>query len=138
VLVSRFLQYCLASKVEIGDETTLKIGTLQGSYEVETIEAKKGKHVTVMYDASVKEGTLLLQLAHDDEVLLQEEITPKLFRSLQRKAVLMILSCMSKARRKKRKELRSISLDKYIIMKKKGRSYCLSSIYKSNNLFKMS
>ena len=55
-------------------ETTLKIGSLQGYYDVQTLKAEKG-NVEIPYEAAVEEGTILLQVTKDDKVIYEEEIT---------------------------------------------------------------
>ena len=54
-------------------ETTLKIGSLQGYYDVQTLKAEKG-NVEIPYEAAVEEGTILLQVTKDDKVIYEEEI----------------------------------------------------------------
>ena len=55
-------------------ETTLKIGSLQGYYDVQTVKAEKG-NVEIPYEAAVEEGTILLQVTKDDKVIYEEEVT---------------------------------------------------------------
>ena len=55
-------------------ETTLKIGSLQGYYDIQTLKAEKG-NVKIPYEAAVEEGTILLQVTKDDKVIYEEEIT---------------------------------------------------------------
>lgn len=52
----------------------LKIGSLQGYYDVQTLKAEKG-NVEIPYEAAVEEGTILLQVTKDDKVIYEEEIT---------------------------------------------------------------
>lgn len=62
------------TKVQKNGETTLKIGSLQGYYDVQTLKAEKG-NVEIPYEAAVEEGTILLQVTKDDKVIYEEEIT---------------------------------------------------------------
>ncbi|MEI4804373.1 hypothetical protein WAZ07_24845 [Bacillus sp. FJAT-51639] len=62
------------TKVQNNGETTLKIGSLQGSHEVQTIKVENG-NVEIPYEASVEEGTILLQVIKGDQVIHEEEIT---------------------------------------------------------------
>ncbi|WP_242223982.1 hypothetical protein [Bacillus cereus group sp. BfR-BA-01380] len=64
------------TKVQNNGETTLKIGSLQGSHEVQTIKVENG-NVEIPYEASVEEGTILLQVIKGDKVIQEEEITSK-------------------------------------------------------------
>ena len=74
---------CIVKRVQYSDtsykgskngETTLKIGSLQGYYDVQTLKAEKG-NVEIPYEAAVEEGTILLQVTKDDKVIYEEEIT---------------------------------------------------------------
>lgn len=62
------------TKVQNDGETTLKIGSLQGTHDVQTIKAEKG-NVEIPYEAAVEEGTILLQIIKGDKVIHEEEIT---------------------------------------------------------------
>lgn len=62
------------TKVQKNGETTLKIGSLQGYYDVQTLKAEKG-NVEIPYEAAVEEGTILLQVTKDDKVIYEEEVT---------------------------------------------------------------
>ncbi|MBE7126716.1 hypothetical protein [Bacillus mycoides] len=62
------------TKVQKNGETTLKIGSLQGYYDVQTIKAEKG-NVEIPYEAAVEEGTILLQVTKGDKVIYEEEVT---------------------------------------------------------------
>ncbi|GAB6434247.1 MULTISPECIES: BA_1872 family lipoprotein [Bacillus] len=62
------------TKVQKNGETTLKIGSLQGYYDVQTLKAEKG-NVEIPYEAAVEEGTILLQVTKADKVIYEEEIT---------------------------------------------------------------
>ncbi|WP_242215626.1 hypothetical protein [Bacillus cereus group sp. BfR-BA-01383] len=62
------------TKVQKNGETTLKIGSLQGYYDVQTLKAGKGI-VEIPYEAAVEEGTILLQVTKDDKVIYEEEVT---------------------------------------------------------------
>ncbi|MGG2092826.1 hypothetical protein AB1283_08950 [Bacillus sp. S13(2024)] len=62
------------TKVQKNGETTLKIGSLQGYHDVQTIKTEKG-NVEIPYEAAVEEGTILLQVIKDDKVIYEEEVT---------------------------------------------------------------
>ncbi|MDC6155972.1 hypothetical protein HOV72_008635 [Bacillus albus] len=74
VLLSACNTATQVTKVQKNGETTLKIGSLQGYYDVQTVKAKKG-NVEIPYEATVEEGTILLQVTKDDKVIYEEEVT---------------------------------------------------------------
>ncbi|KAB2452353.1 hypothetical protein F8160_06450 [Bacillus sp. CH126_4D] len=74
VLLSACNTATQVTKVQKNGETTLKIGSLQGYYDVQTLKAEKGS-VEIPYEAAVEEGTILLQVTKDDKVIYEEEIT---------------------------------------------------------------
>ncbi|HDR6311203.1 TPA: hypothetical protein QCU60_003121 [Bacillus cereus] len=74
VLLSACNTATQVTKVQKNGETTLKIGSLQGYYDVQTIKAEKG-NVEIPYEAAVEEGTILLQVTKDDKVIYEEEVT---------------------------------------------------------------
>ncbi|MEG7842643.1 hypothetical protein [Bacillus mobilis] len=74
VLLSACNTATQVTKVQKNGETTLKIGSLQGYYDVQTVKAEKG-NVEIPYEAAVEEGTILLQVTKDDMVIYEEEIT---------------------------------------------------------------
>ncbi|WP_342719021.1 hypothetical protein AAG068_09145 [Bacillus paramycoides] len=74
VLLSACNTATQVTKVQKNGETTLKIGSLQGYYDVQTVKAEKG-NVEIPYEAAVEEGTILLQVTKDDKVIYEEEIT---------------------------------------------------------------
>ncbi|PGM88461.1 BA_1872 family lipoprotein [Bacillus cereus] len=74
VLLSACNTATQVTKVQKNGETTLKIGSLQGYYDVQTLKAEKG-NVEIPYEAAVEEGTILLQVTKDDKVIYEEEIT---------------------------------------------------------------
>ena len=74
VLLSACNTATKVTKVQKNDETTLKIGSLQGYHDVQTIKAEKG-NVEIPYEAAVEEGTILLQVTKDDKVIYEEEVT---------------------------------------------------------------
>ncbi|MFD5261724.1 hypothetical protein ACFWJC_13250 [Bacillus wiedmannii] len=74
VLLSACNTAIQVTKVQKNGETTLKIGSLQGYYDVQTVKAEKG-NVEIPYEASVEEGTILLQVTKDDKVIYEEEVT---------------------------------------------------------------
>ena len=74
VLLSACNTATQVTKVQKNGETTLKIGSLQGYYDIQTLEAEKG-NVEIPYEAAVEEGTVLLQVTKDDKVIYEEEIT---------------------------------------------------------------
>ncbi|KXI79253.1 hypothetical protein ACS52_10215 [Bacillus cereus] len=74
VLLSACNAATQVTKVQKNGETTLKIGSLQGYYDVQTLKAEKG-NVEIPYEAAVEEGTILLQVTKDDKVIYEEEIT---------------------------------------------------------------
>jgi len=74
VLLSACNTATQVTKVQKNGETTLKIGSLQGYYDVQTLKAEKG-NVEISYEAAVEEGTILLQVTKDDKVIYEEEIT---------------------------------------------------------------
>ncbi|OWT51449.1 BA_1872 family lipoprotein [Bacillus sp. K2I17] len=74
VLLSACNTATQVTKVQKNGETTLKIGSLQGYYDVQTVKAEKG-NVEIPYEASVEEGTILLQVTKDDKVIYEEEVT---------------------------------------------------------------
>ncbi|PRT23213.1 BA_1872 family lipoprotein [Bacillus wiedmannii] len=74
VLLSACNTATQVTKVQKNGETTLKIGSLQGYYDVQTVKAEKGK-VEIPYEAAVEEGTILLQVTKDDKVIYEEEVT---------------------------------------------------------------
>ena len=74
VLLSACNTATQVTKVQKNGETTLKIGSLQGYYDIQTLEAEKG-NVEIPYEAAVEEGTILLQVTKDDKVIYEEEIT---------------------------------------------------------------
>ncbi|TXR95630.1 hypothetical protein DN390_21085 [Bacillus sp. SH7-1] len=74
VLLSACNTATQVTKVQKNGETTLKIGSLQGYYDVQTLKAEKG-NVEIPYEAAVEEGTVLLQVTKDDKVIYEEEIT---------------------------------------------------------------
>ncbi|HHY0836383.1 TPA: hypothetical protein ACVW80_006411 [Bacillus thuringiensis] len=62
------------TKVQKNGETTLNIGSLKGYYDVQTIKTEQG-NVQFPFDATVEEGTILLQISKDDKVIYEEEVT---------------------------------------------------------------
>ena len=74
VLLSACNTATQVTKVQKNGETTLKIGSLQGYYDVQTLKAEKG-NVEIPYEAAVEEGTILLQVAKGDKVIYEEEVT---------------------------------------------------------------
>ncbi|QWI16217.1 hypothetical protein EXW48_09405 [Bacillus wiedmannii] len=74
VLLSACNTATQVTKVQKNGETTLKIGSLQGYYDVQTVKAEKG-NVEIPYEAAVEEGTILLQVIKDDKVIYEEEVT---------------------------------------------------------------
>ena len=74
VLLSACNTATQVTKVQKNGETTLKIGSLQGYYDIQTLEAEKG-NVEIPYEAAVEEGTILLQVTKDDKVIYEEEVT---------------------------------------------------------------
>ncbi|MEJ3737388.1 MULTISPECIES: hypothetical protein [Bacillus cereus group] len=74
VLLSACNTATQVTKVQKNGETTLKIGSLQGYYDVQTLKAEKG-NMEIPYEAAVEEGTILLQVTKDDKVIYEEEIT---------------------------------------------------------------
>jgi len=74
VLLSACNTATQVTKVQKNGETTLKIGSLQGYYDVQTLKAEKG-NVEIPYEAAVEEGTILLQVTKDDKVIHEEEVT---------------------------------------------------------------
>ncbi|EEL35057.1 MULTISPECIES: hypothetical protein [Bacillus cereus group] len=74
VLLSACNTATQVTKVQKNGETTLKIGSLQGYYDVQTLKAEKG-NVEIPYEAAVEEGPILLQVTKDDKVIYEEEIT---------------------------------------------------------------
>ncbi|HDR4238298.1 TPA: hypothetical protein QCP37_001946 [Bacillus anthracis] len=74
VLLSACNTATQVTKVQKNGETTLKIGSLQGYYDVQTLKAEKG-NAEIPYEAAVEEGTILLQVTKDDKVIYEEEIT---------------------------------------------------------------
>ncbi|MEB9903402.1 hypothetical protein P4K76_27350, partial [Bacillus cereus] len=62
------------TKVQKNGETTLNIGSLKGYYDVQTIKTEQG-NVQFPFDATVEEGTILLQITKDDKVIYEEEVT---------------------------------------------------------------
>src|SRR5689334_25398477 len=74
VLLSACNTATKVTKVQKNGETTLKIGSLQGYHDVQTIKAEKG-NVEIPYEAAVEEGTILLQITKDDKVIYEEEVT---------------------------------------------------------------
>lgn len=74
VLLSACNTATQVTKVQKNGETTLKIGSLQGYYDVQTIKAEKG-NVEIPYEAAVEEGTILLQVTKGDKVIYEEEVT---------------------------------------------------------------
>lgn len=74
VLLSACNTVTQVTKVQKNGETTLKIGSLQGYYDVQTLKAEKG-NVEIPYEAAVEEGTILLQVTKDDKVIYEEEVT---------------------------------------------------------------
>ncbi|WP_242267474.1 hypothetical protein [Bacillus cereus group sp. BfR-BA-01352] len=74
VLLSACNTATQVTKVQKNGETTLKIGSLQGYYDVQTLKAEKG-NVEIPYEAAAEEGTILLQVTKDDKVIYEEEIT---------------------------------------------------------------
>ncbi|HDR7353181.1 BA_1872 family lipoprotein [Bacillus wiedmannii] len=74
VLLSACNTATQVTKVQKDGETTLKIGSLQGYYDVQTVKAEKGD-VEIPYEAAVEEGTILLQVTKDDKVIYEEEVT---------------------------------------------------------------
>lgn len=74
VLLSACNTATQVTKVQKNGETTLKIGSLQGYCDVQTLKAEKG-NVEIPYEAAVEEGTILLQVTKDDKVIYEEEIT---------------------------------------------------------------
>ncbi|HGA0510822.1 hypothetical protein G5716_08460 [Bacillus pacificus] len=73
VLLSACNTATQVTKVQKNGETTLKIGSLQGYYDVQTLKAEKG-NVEIPYKAAVEEGTILLQVTKDNKVIYEEEI----------------------------------------------------------------
>ncbi|MED4654921.1 hypothetical protein P9618_26795 [Bacillus pseudomycoides] len=73
VLLSACNTATKVTKVQKNGETTLKIGSLQGYHDVQTIKAEKG-NVEIPYEAAVEEGTILLQVTKDDKVIYEEEV----------------------------------------------------------------
>ncbi|PGS61013.1 hypothetical protein COC69_33035 [Bacillus cereus] len=51
-----------------------KNGELKGYYDVQTIKTEQG-NVQFPFDATVEEGTILLQITKDDKVIYEEEVT---------------------------------------------------------------
>ena len=74
VLLSACNTATQVTKVQKNGETTLKIGSLQGYYDVQTLKAEKG-NVEIPYEAAVEEGRILLQVTKDDKVIHEEEVT---------------------------------------------------------------
>ncbi|MGF9989525.1 hypothetical protein ABEY04_11350 [Bacillus mycoides] len=74
VLLSACNTATQVTRVQKNGETTLKIGSLQGYYDVQTLKAEKG-NVEIPYEAAVEEGTILLQVTKDDKVIYEEEVT---------------------------------------------------------------
>lgn len=74
VLLSACNTATQVTKVQKNGETTLKIGSLHGYYDVQTLKAEKG-NVEIPYEAAVEEGTILLQVTKDDKVIYEEEVT---------------------------------------------------------------
>lgn len=74
VLLSACNTATQVTKVQKNGETTLKIGSLQGYYDVQTLKAEK-ENVEIPYEAAVEEGTILLQVTKDDKVIYEEEVT---------------------------------------------------------------
>ncbi|HCF53673.1 MAG TPA: hypothetical protein DEU03_11080 [Bacillus sp. (in: Bacteria)] len=74
VLLSACNTATQVTKVQKNGETTLKIGSLQGYYDVQTIKTEQG-NVQFPFDATVEEGTILLQITKDDKVIYEEEVT---------------------------------------------------------------
>ncbi|MES5894714.1 hypothetical protein [Bacillus cereus group sp. RP43] len=74
VLLSACNTATQVTKVQKNGETTLKIASLQGYYDVQTLKAEKG-NVEIPYEAAVEEGTILLQVTKDDKVIYEEEVT---------------------------------------------------------------
>lgn len=74
VLLSACNTATQVTKVQKNGETILKIGSLQGYYDVQTLKAEKG-NVEIPYEAAVEEGTILLQVTKDDKVIYEEEVT---------------------------------------------------------------
>ncbi len=74
VLLSACNTATKVTKVQKNGETTLTIGSLQGYYDVQTLKAEKG-NVEIPYEATVEEGTILLQVTKDDKVIYEEEVT---------------------------------------------------------------
>ncbi|MBJ8103042.1 MULTISPECIES: hypothetical protein [Bacillus cereus group] len=74
VLLSACNTATQVTKVQKNGETTLKIGSLQGYYDVQTLKAEKG-NVEIPYEAAVEEGKILLQVTKDDKVIYEEEVT---------------------------------------------------------------
>ena len=74
VLLSACNTATQVTKVQKNGETTLKIGSLQGYYDVQTLKAEKG-NVEIPYEAAVEEGTILLQVTKGDKVIYEEEVT---------------------------------------------------------------
>lgn len=74
VLLSACNTATQVTKVQKNGETNLKIGSLQGDYDVQTLKAEKG-NVEIPYEAAVEEGTILLQVTKDDKVIYEEEVT---------------------------------------------------------------
>ncbi|MEV5110515.1 MULTISPECIES: hypothetical protein [Bacillus] len=74
VLLSACNTATQVTKVQKNGETNLKIGSLQGYYDVQTLKAEKG-NVEIPYEAAVEEGTILLQVTKDDKVIYEEEVT---------------------------------------------------------------
>ncbi|KOS28502.1 lipoprotein [Bacillus anthracis] len=74
VLLSACNTATQVTKVQKNGETTLKIGSLQGYYDVQTLKAEKG-NVEIPYEAAVEEGTILLQVTKEQKIIYEEEIT---------------------------------------------------------------
>ncbi|PFM56269.1 hypothetical protein COJ48_28730 [Bacillus cereus] len=74
VLLSACNTATKVTKVQENGETTLKIGSLQGYYDVQTLKAEKG-NVEIPYEAAVEEGTIFLQVTKDDKVIYEEEVS---------------------------------------------------------------
>ncbi|KOS29179.1 lipoprotein [Bacillus anthracis] len=73
VLLSACNTATQVTKVQKNGETTLKIGSLQGYYDVQTLKAEKG-NVEIPYEAAVEEGTILLQVTKEQKIIYKEEI----------------------------------------------------------------
>ncbi|MED0988113.1 hypothetical protein [Bacillus paramycoides] len=74
VLLSACNTATKVTKVQENGETTLKIGSLQGYYDVQTLKAEKG-NVEIPYEAAVEEGTIFFQVTKDDKVIYEEEVS---------------------------------------------------------------